>query len=303
MPPRPELSPLSLRDLIDRGFELTRREARRLFLLALTINVATLLVGPGLRRLWMRSAEPLPLANLSLDLYADDWPLLIGDSLIRVLSTCFEAGILILVLEEAFWGRTVRMGSVLQAFVRRAMPLALALGTISLVLALIVLGPFFGALALWDPPMSATIAECAMLIVIVPAIVLALRWGLTAPVASLERVTPLAALRRSRELLRSSSEGGGAITENPWVRLALVFGLRLLFELVVELGLILLPQLLPPSTGSWRMIGQTLMNLIAETLVAPLFWAFILLIYYDRRARREGLDLEHRAAELVGESL
>jgi hypothetical protein len=115
-----------------------------------------------------------------------------------------------------------------------------------------------------------------LLLLIVPGIYLMLCYSLAWPVMVIERQFGMRGLRRSRELTRGS--------------LLRIVGLGLvvfIFVGVVGSGIQLLLGFLP-------LVG-TLVSGVVQAIGATFQSAFLVLLYFDVRCRKEAFDLEHLA--------
>ena len=126
------------------------------------------------------------------------------------------------------------------------------------------------------------------------AVIALVRWTVAIPVVMLERVGPVASLRRSWALVRRSS----------WR----VLGIMLATELIVGIAgaVIKVPfsiasgagSLMTPDTrvSAVAIIVSAIGGIVAGTLTAPMLAGVIVLLYTDLRMRREGLDIALQAA-------
>ncbi len=122
------------------------------------------------------------------------------------------------------------------------------------------------------------------LLLIVPGIIFSL-WCLVAqPVVIVENVWGVAAIRRSRELMRDNLSKGFKVALAVFFLTAiLAFALGLLVELVPW------PHVL---------VGLVLGNAL-QALLLPIQTAPTLLLYYDLRIRKEAFDLEQLASSIA----
>ncbi len=133
-----------------------------------------------------------------------------------------------------------------------------------------------------------------MLLLVVPGILAALMFFAAMHVAVLERRGGFQALARSRFL-----------AEGAWGR---VFGISFVLLLIVYLpfvglgvgAMVVNPQGTGQAMTSGAVNGMILIgSRVLSTLVVPLFMAATTLLYYDRRVRSEGLDLQVASASLA----
>lgn len=135
------------------------------------------------------------------------------------------------------------------------------------------------------------------MLLIVPGILVAVMFFAVVQAVVIEEEGPLAALGRSRDLARDG-----------WVR---IFGVLVVTWLIVFLptmavfgGLGFLAALFPGVSegmmaGGAVNAGLQAVSVAVGALTTPYMVASLVVLYYDRRVRKEGLDLE-LAAERVG---
>ena len=122
----------------------------------------------------------------------------------------------------------------------------------------------------------------AMLLVI-PGVVYYLRRSLIWPVLLIEGGTATNAMKRSRALVVGKTGG----------RMDRIFGASMIFAALNWVIIWGVGMLIPSGLKS-TLIG-TLLRLLPQFLIHPLFPIALVLIYYDARIRDEGYDLELRA--------
>ncbi len=194
---------------------------------------------------------------------------------------------------------------------------AWAVGSASLLqLAALVLAPLAGALpgawlalrATALPTLVAGIAA-AVLGALMAFLVLTLRLVLAPAVAALEGRAGAGALRRSWRLM--APPPGARLAERPGVRASLVLLATFVLALSVS-GLAGLPRLLAlraqGGPGGLALLGAqlplglellvSLLEALAGAAVQPFSMVAVAVLYGDRRARAEGLDLEAWAERL-----
>jgi hypothetical protein len=130
------------------------------------------------------------------------------------------------------------------------------------------------------------------------AVITLLRWTVAIPVVMLERVGPVASLRRSWRLVRRSS----------WR----VLGILLATALIVGIANVIInvPFALAGGTGGFAtpqaqvsvvgVIVSAIGQIVATTVTAPLLAGVVVLLYADLRMRREGMDIMWQAAAAGG---
>lgn len=300
------LRPLAVGELLDGAFATIRRHPRVTLGLAALIATAQALLSvvvPGLL-----GAATTPLADTGaagsetglqvFQLISQGVGAVVG----ALLGTLF-AGMIIVVVSEAVLGREVPAGAVwarvrprFWALIGVALlaglgPYLLAAAVIALAILLIALGG--GVAALIAVPM--------VIGAVIGAVYLRNLWSLSAPALVLESTRPVAALRRSRTLVRGS-----------WWRL---FWLRLLAGLIASAvsGVIALPFALvgvAVNGGDVGADGTTPVSFVAlyalgaalaATITLPFSSGVQALLYVDRRIRAEALDV--KLAEAAAPSL
>lgn len=136
-------------------------------------------------------------------------------------------------------------------------------------------------------------AGAALLVVIIPVeiffiIVVYTRWLFAAPSVMLERLGPIAALRRSWYLVRGATPR--------------VFGIMLLVVIITSILSAIVSALLSVLTGvgdtNVQLVLTQLASLIVSILIQPITFIVVVLLYYDMRIRREAFDIEMLAANL-----
>ncbi len=187
--------------------------------------------------------------------------------------------------------------------------LAVALVTLAI---LVVVFLFFGLLALLfglglnasngDGPMGVVgmIALVALilvayilvlLVIFAPALYLSARWVAAIPALMLERLGPVAALRRSWHLTQGHF----------WRSVGVMLLLTLLGTLALSMPVAVVQQiatLLMPDQLQLIFIISTVSGYLLSVLWQPLYMIGMVLLYYDLRVRREGYDVQVRLEQL-----
>lgn len=122
-----------------------------------------------------------------------------------------------------------------------------------------------------------------LLFLIVPGVLLMIRWFFVTPAIVIEGHDAKASLARSRDL-----------TEGAYGRLFLLFILLALLSWAIHLGL---GALVPDALEAIPVLSQ-LVDTVPQALVSPLSTAAFTLAYFDVRVRKEGFDLERLALGL-----
>jgi hypothetical protein len=261
----PQLRPLTFGEILDGTFALYRRHFLDYVLTALIPTVPTIVAWIALWLLLPKTQEgvdALSTAQLFLVPYSVVASLLIWGGI-----THMAAG--------AYAGERITWQQGLAAAWRRLLPL---LGAVLLTAAAVMVG---------------------LVLLVIPGILLFLMFFAIIPVVMLERRGPIEAMGRSRQLARAA-----------WGR---IFGVLLILVLII-----LIPSLaFGVAAGAMGMmdgaesgfaeglgLGFVLMQLVStliSALVTPLVPIGVLLLYYDRRVRAEGLDLEIATQRLATE--
>jgi hypothetical protein len=164
---------------------------------------------------------------------------------------------------ESALGREVTAGSVVRAVLRRYFQL------FGYALLILLMGIVFCLIPLW--------------------IWIWVGWAVAMPIMFIENAGLIAALRRSWRLV-----------EGRWWRtflmivliFILVYVARLALDAFVVLGQVVLQIVLSSVATGWIFAAATA---VVDSLVTPLIQIALVLIYFDLRVRREGLDLFQQA--------
>jgi predicted secreted protein len=127
------------------------------------------------------------------------------------------------------------------------------------------------------------IVGIGLLLIVVPGVYLLVVLLVATPALLLENLNPILAMQRSRELVRGM-----------WFRTAGTYLLSSIFVFLVAL----VPSLLfirvsagTHVTNTHPLAGQ-IASVVTSMLTTPFMAAVVVLIYYDLRVRKEGLDLD-----------
>jgi uncharacterized membrane protein len=125
------------------------------------------------------------------------------------------------------------------------------------------------------------------MLLIVPGIILAMRWAVAVPACVVENLGPISALRRSAELTRG----------HRWK----IFGMTVLILVLLIIALVILGALV--GTGVVvvpQTIGRSLLAVILGVIVTGIFTAYFnvlaAMVYHDLRSVKEGVNTEEIAA-------
>jgi hypothetical protein len=142
-------------------------------------------------------------------------------------------------------------------------------------------------------------------------LVTVLRTLLVPVVAAIEGRPHFSAIRRSATLMGSSP--GVPFVERPAVRASLVLFASFAMAVAVN-GIVAIPRaiagraagvnsILPAALPLWAEIPLGLFEALASAALQPFSLVAVVVLYFDRRARREGLDLERFAADVEAEAV
>lgn len=131
-----------------------------------------------------------------------------------------------------------------------------------------------------------------ILLLIIPGIMIAVRYALAIPAALLEDRTVSEALPRSSDLTQG----------HRWrifLIFCLFFALMIVFSMVWQVPVTLLggtPRGEQPQT--WVLVAMQVGNFLTTALVGPVMTIALAVVYYDQRVRKEAFDLEHMMQQL-----
>jgi hypothetical protein len=133
-----------------------------------------------------------------------------------------------------------------------------------------------------------------LILLIVPGIIIGLRYALVMPVAVLEETGASESLERSRELTRGHLGRIGLIYS---LLVVVVLVGAAVWQIPVSLFVALTTTggTTPPA---WVQVVDLAGNFVLNSLFGPLMTIAISLVYYDERVRKEGFDLEHMLQQL-----
>jgi hypothetical protein len=310
VPPVPDLSirPLAIGEVIDRALALTRRHFKTLFLVMLLVQAPALalyrsyairLQGAAEAVLARPGRAPEGLYSLAVTSAA----LLATIGFLQLAATAVAATVVAPSLERRPDGAAPSHTG--RAIAARAWPIASAA---LLQLAALALAPALGAapglLLAWRAGSPATRvigAAAALLGGTILFLAALLRLVLAPAAAGVEGLTGLRALSRSARLM--SRGRGFALGERPGLSVSILLFATFLLALAVN-GLAGLPRALAalflhgrglglgPALPLWVEIAVGAFEALANAAVQPFSLVALSVFYFDRRARREGLDLE-----------
>lgn len=255
------LRPMGFDEILDGAFALYRRNFATLFLTALIPSLPMALIWMGIGLTYdgstVEAGDEIGLQLLLL-------PLTVALTTLVWAALAHE-------VDRASRGETVSWRSGLAGAGRRFLPL---LGAVLLVWLGVTVG---------------------FVLLVVPGILLAIRWFAVIPVVVLEAAGPIEAMRRSASLARGA-----------WGRIFAVMAVLLLIVMLPSLAVgasVGIGAMLAADEGTASsavvVITSQLLSTLVSAATTPLLIAGLVLLYYDRRVRVEGLDLE-LATERLG---
>lgn len=278
--------PMPLPELLDELFRLYRRY------FGLIVGVSLIVVLPGLiwtlvtgtYRLSANSFSNLfpsrfgtTTTTLTSQQVSDMIGLILLGALGSVLLLPFSVGAVYRAVTDVALGRPATVGTVLRETLARYFPL---LGLIALA-ALFVLAWFI-----------AFFIGVVLLVVWIGVLVLGLwlgvRWSLTVAAMMAEDIGPINGLRRSWNLV-----GGmwwrtfGILLVVYILQLVIAIALGFFFGIIVGVAL----------TGDLRLAVNSVGSTLLGAIISPITTIAIVLLYFDLRVRKEGLDLDQLAQQ------
>lgn len=303
--PRPgiiPLRPLALGELLDGAFQNIRTHPRVVLGIAAVVAVVSTLIQVPFQVLLGRSAATLsePGATPDLD---EIVPALSGAAslggvsvVVGVLANTVLTGLLIVIISRAVLGAPVDGGDCWRA-ARPRLPgllgVVVLVGLITVVVMIVCLLPAGAVLLAGSRGGALALAVLGFLAAIVVAVAISTYLTLAAPAYVLEHSGVVAALRRSRDLVRG--------------RFWPVLGITLLAGVIVSIvsGIITIPFSVASGAigaatsdpgGLLPVLVGDLGTIIGLTLAAPFQAGVTGLLYVDQRMRREGFDIELQRA-------
>ena len=299
------IRPLGLGEIIDRAVALTVRHFRLLFLWMLPIQAPAIAAS----RLQLAGAGDV-LANFNDAAAALDALKALGRASLWIAGGLFFLQVAASAACAAIVAPSLGGDVAPAPPLRRVAAIAsAALASLTLFVAVPALGALPGLLMLSHARSALAWASALALFVggAGIAFVLVVLWTLLVPsVAAIEGRPHFAAVRRSMALMRSTP--GLPYAQRPALRASLV--LFATFAIAIAVNVIVgVPRgiighlaggsaLLPVALSPWAEIPLGLFETAGSAALQPFSLVAVTVLYFDRRARREGLDLERFAAEL-----
>lgn len=252
------LRPLSLGELLDRTFHLYRQH------FVIFVGLAAL---PGLVQLAFSLLLISPRLEAGIVM-----SILIGVAsvLVSIVVTAVSQAATITAVSELHLGRPISIKMALDAARSRIVEVVLA----SLLVGLYV--------------------TLGFLLLIVPGVIMALRWAIVIPIVVIEHLPIRASMARS-----------SALTEGHRGRVFLIY--LLFFVLMFVVGLVwqipigiaaVLNSSSPGAPPLWIPVVAQVGTFFTSCLVGPLASIAVSLFYYDERVRKEAFDLDHMISQI-----
>jgi hypothetical protein len=304
-----DLRPLTIGELIDRTFQLYRRHFVQLFLFSSLIYSLWFMLGVVMTFLgWdlrsMNGLRNVMMGLLCLPAY------LIVFSLMKL-----GEGALVYFVSELYLGRKPFLREAFAALRNRVWPmlwttfLKTVIMTLAFLLAFVPLVVIIvrGGHLSWR---SVVILLFSILLLLIPGLILAVRYLLTDQAVMLENKSGWLAIRRSTELIRHDPGLGFMY----WGETRISIILLVIVVASILIGCVSsIPALISRIPGLMRgnytamdmdlptgvKIVTHLLNFLGSSLVAPLFAIAKTAFYYDARVRKEGFDLELMAGSIA----
>ena len=280
------LRPRQLSELLDELFRLYRRH------FSLIVGVALLVALPGL--VWSLATGVYRLNSTSytnlftttgtstVAFNSQQLSNLAGTLLLGGLGALillpFSVGAVYRAVTDVALGRPATVGVVLRETLARYWPL---LGLIGLGILLFIgwiIAEAIGFVLLFIPGLA---VFCA-------AVYLAVRWSLVVAAMMAEDVGPIRGLGRSWSLVSSS-----------WWRTLGILLIVGILQSIISYALLILFTLFADifSTGDFRAALVSVGSTLLSALVSPITTIAVVLLYFDLRVRKEGLDLDQLAQQ------
>ena len=255
------LSPLSLGELLDRTFQLYRRHF--LIFVGIVALPHLFLLPLQLASVWQRTTARFDLVDVA-------FALVIAAGGIFVLAIAQAATVI--AVSRSYLGQhasIVDSYSRVGGHVFRLCALILAVGILT---------------------------ALGFLLLIIPGILLTIRWSVVVPVTVLEDVGVGESMTRSADL-----------TQGDWLRIFgiyfIYFVVALIFQSLWQVPLFVVAFTAARTLANppfWTQVVIVLGGFVSQCLVGPLLTIALSLVYYDERVRKEAFDLEHLLTQLDG---
>jgi hypothetical protein len=279
-----ELRPMGIGDILDRTFRLYRSHFMPFFLVMLVVQA---IAHVGTLAWQLNFWTQMPALGESA---APPGPAFFGAFALMI-----PVMIVTFVLNQIGIGTLT--AAVSAAFLRQPVSIRQALQTVRP-----KLGRLIGATLL-----NSLIIGLGFLLCIIPGIYFTLWYLLVSQVVIIENLRPVAALRRSKELMRVKTDRGFA--RHNYTKAALILIIMFALGAVVG-GLVNVPFAIAEIiSGDDRMAApyeplkllHGVLNMVVHAAVMPVGLIAMILFYYDIRIRKEGFDLELLASALASQ--
>ncbi len=276
------LQPMNIWDMLDRSVRLYRRHVWRLLVGAVLVSLAGYTVNRLVLFGIQAHAKHVPFPGASLGQALVLTLLSLSAAAVALVVGFAETGILSVLVSDAYIADRV------------SLPEALARLPISAVL---------GACLL-----SGLIIGVGFMMCVVPGLFFAVTFALVPVVSALERCGSFASLKRSWGLVRAPMPRG--FWNNTVTRIIIIWTFVAALSLLALVVLGAVTEMVPDSwrversiptpMGRWQLrplrpwigVGMDLFGVVVQAFFRPFFLCALVLLYYDIRARKEGLDIE-----------
>jgi len=257
--------PLGLGELLDVAIKLCARNARTLLGAVLVVVVplqvlqTTILASTNPNALRFdptRSAEP---SSSSFD--AASIAGFATSTLIGAVTSLLATAVCYRVIASAYAGSRTTARESLAFAARRALPL------------------------LWVAVLVYVLATLGLFGLVVLGIFLWVSWAVAVPALLVEDARGFSALGRSRELVKGRWWSTFGVVVVSSILVGVVTGL-------LTAALLIVPAALFSDDLGVAAVGNGLANIVGQAVTTPIQAAVVVLLYYDLRVRKEGLDLE-----------
>lgn len=291
--PQPQLRPLHFGEVLDAAFALYRRHFVPMFLTALPAFAALSLLSGGIAGAQSAAADPVAwvlLFTTAVVGFVVIWAMLAHESADAFLDQPVDVG-------QAF-GRAVRSFFPL-LFATILVYAAMFLAMILFVVVFMIVGAAGAAAGLSLPSAEAGGLLIGGLFGVLAVVIMV--WMLASafavlPLIVVERAGVFASLRRSWALARGARLRIVGVLLVAWMITALpMFGALMLAGMGTALA--------DPAAVAALSTGQTVfydvVSALTGALTMPFFVATLVVLYFDRKVRAEGFDLEWEARQLA----
>jgi hypothetical protein len=318
-----DLRPMGMAEILDRAFALYRRNFSTFFGVILIVQILVFILSLPLSlyapqmagSAGMDPAKAIAFAGLSM-LWMVAW----------IIVAFVGGGVLTLAVSERYMGRALSVGDAY----RKAAPRLWTLVAVALLLVLLAgaaIAAFSIAVGIGAVGLSAAVRGNAVAVGLVVGLVVAiaviavlwflfylyLTFLLTGAVVMVEGAGPIAALARSRELMRRKTEKGFFSLRSNAAKATVILLVALAVNIAVSL-LVGIPAFIVnlaythgsvfagavPVLPWYVLVIEGAASAIARAAVSPIYTIPIVLFYYDIRTRFEAFDLAMLAQSLPG---